>query len=73
MKNIILDVDGTLWDTTEVVAVAWNRAISEVGGTNAIITPSVLKREFGKSMDVIANNLFSDASERERELILQNE
>jgi phosphoglycolate phosphatase len=71
LKNIIFDVDGTLWDTTEVVAVAWNRAISEVGGTNTVITSSVLKREFGKPMDVIANNLFPDASERERELMLQ--
>lgn len=71
MKNIILDVDGTLWDTTEVVAKAWNRAISEVGGTAAIITPSVLKNEFGKPMDIIANNLFPDASEKERELILE--
>jgi phosphoglycolate phosphatase len=69
MKNIILDVDGTLWDTTEVVAKAWNRSISEVSGTAAIITPSVLKKEFGKPMNVIANNLFPDASESERELL----
>lgn len=71
MKNIILDVDGTLWDTTEVVAKAWNRAISEVGGTAASITSSVLKKEFGKPMDVIANNLFHDVSERKRELLLK--
>lgn len=71
MKNIILDVDGTLWDTTEVIAKAWNRAISEIGGTAAIITSSILKREFGKPMDEIANNLFFDASERNRELLLE--
>ncbi|MDF2614127.1 MAG: putative phosphatase [Clostridia bacterium] len=71
MKNIILDVDGTLWDTTEVVAEAWNKAISEVGGTAAVVTSSILKKEFGKPMDVIANNLFYDASEQKRELILE--
>jgi phosphoglycolate phosphatase len=71
MKNIILDVDGTLWDTTEVVAEAWNKAISEVGGTAAKITSSVLKKEFGKPMDVIANNLFHDANESKREMLLQ--
>ncbi len=71
MKNIILDVDGTLWDTTEVVAKAWNRATAEVGGTNAVITASVLKKEFGKTMDVIANNLFHDASAEKRALILK--
>jgi phosphoglycolate phosphatase len=70
MKNIILDVDGTLWDTTEVVAKAWNRAISEVGGTAAIITSTVLKSEFGKPMDMIANNLFHDVDEKTRELLL---
>lgn len=71
MKNIILDVDGTLWDTTEVIAKGWNRAISEIGGTSAIITPSILKREFGKPMDEIANSLFHDASEEKRELLLE--
>lgn len=71
MKNIIFDVDGTLWDTTAVVAKAWNRAVSEVGGTAAVISAAVLKREFGKTMDVIANNLFYDASEEKRALLLQ--
>lgn len=71
MKNIIFDVDGTLWDTTKIVAEAWNRAISEVGGTAAVITSAVLKKEFGKTMDVIANDLFYDADEEERELLLK--
>lgn len=71
MKNIIFDVDGTLWDTTEVVAEAWNRAISEVGGTAAFITASMLKKEFGKPMDKIADNLFNDASEEQRKLLLE--
>lgn len=70
MKNIILDVDGTLWDTTEVIAKAWNKAISEVGGTATIVTPSILKKEFGKPMDEIANSLFHDASEERRKLLL---
>jgi phosphoglycolate phosphatase len=71
MKNIIFDVDGTLWDTTEVVAKAWNKAVSEVGGIDINITGDMLKKEFGKPMDVIAKNLFPKASEKERELILQ--
>ena len=29
MKAIIFDVDGTLWDTTHVVAKAWNQAIKD--------------------------------------------
>lgn len=71
MKNIIFDVDGTLWDTTEVVAKAWNRAISEAGGIAAVITPSVLKKEFGKTMEIIADDLFYDASKEKRSLIMK--
>jgi phosphoglycolate phosphatase len=71
MQNIIFDVDGTLWDTTEVVAEAWNKAILEVGGTNAIITSSVLKKEFGKPMDKIAENLFFDVSVEKRMSLLE--
>jgi phosphoglycolate phosphatase len=71
MQSIIFDVDGTLWDSTGVVAKAWNRAVSEVGVTAANITSDVLKKEFGKTMDVIANNLFYNSNERERELLLQ--
>lgn len=71
MKKFILDVDGTLWDTTEVVARAWNEAIRVTGGTSAVITASILKKEFGKPMDVIANNLFHDADEKQREILLQ--
>lgn len=71
MKNIIFDVDGTLWNITEVVAKSWNKAISEVGGTAAVITSSVLQKEFGKTMDVIADNLFCDASKEKRALILE--
>jgi phosphoglycolate phosphatase len=71
MQNIIFDVDGTLWDSTEVVAKAWNRAILEVGGIDAIITSSVLKKEFGKTMEEIADDLFPDANEERRELILK--
>lgn len=60
-----------MWDTTEIVAKAWNRAISEAGGTDAVITSSILKKEFGKTMDVIADNLFYDASSENKKLILE--
>ncbi|WP_341456629.1 HAD family hydrolase [Clostridium oryzae] len=67
----MFDVDGTLWDTTEVVAKAWNKAIAEIGGTSTNVTSFMLKKEFGKTMDTIANNLFNDASEEKRNLIMQ--
>lgn len=71
MQDIIFDVDGTLWDNTEVVAKAWNKAIAEVGKSSAVVSSAVLKREFGKTMKVIADNLFSDVDEKTRELIME--
>lgn len=66
MKNIIFDVDGTLWDTTEVVIRAWNKAISEVGGTSARVTFDIIRKEFGKPVDKIAEDLFYDVNEEQR-------
>ncbi|MBO4678946.1 MAG: HAD family hydrolase [Lachnospiraceae bacterium] len=63
MKNLIFDIDGTLWDTTEVVATAWNKAVSErivPELADLHITADMLKKEFGKPMDVIADDLFGD-------------
>ena len=54
MKDIIFDVDGTLWDTTDVVAKAWNQAVASAGIEAKHITGEILKREFGKPMNVIA-------------------
>lgn len=71
MENIIFDVDGTLWDSTEVVAQAWNKAIAEVGGTKAVVNAAILKREFGKTMKVIADNLFPDADEVMKALLMK--
>lgn len=53
MDGIIFDVDGTLWDSTEVVAVAYNRAIRKNSDLPANVTAADLKRLFGKPMDVI--------------------
>lgn len=71
MKSIIFDVDGTLWDTTESVAKSWNRAVSEVGGAEPTITSDILKKEFGKPMNVIADNLFPNASPEQKEQLLE--
>ena len=71
MSNIIFDVDGTLWDSTAVVARAWSRAAAEEGKTAAVINAAVLKKEFGKTMKVIADNLFSDVDEASRTRLME--
>jgi len=62
---VIFDVDGTLWDTTDLVAIAWNKAVEEFGIKNAgPITGDILKREFGKPMNIIMDNLFPEEDEQ---------
>ncbi len=56
MDGIIFDVDGTLWDSTPTVAVAYNDAMKEFG-FDLRIDADRLKKEFGKPMDVIFQNL----------------
>lgn len=61
MKSMIFDVDGTLWDTTHVVAKAWNQAIKDCNiPHHEVITPDRLKQEFGKTMTAIAASVFCD-------------
>ncbi len=56
MDGIIFDVDGTLWDSTPTVAVSYNDAMEEFG-FDLQIDADRLKKEFGKPMDVIFQNL----------------
>ncbi len=63
---LLLDVDGTLWDSTPIVARAWNRAVHEVGYEEMNIHPDTLKGLFGKTMDDIAEALLPGASAKQR-------
>ncbi len=71
IDGIILDVDGTLWDSTEVVAKAWQKAIDKMQMKTVIdVTPDNLKMHFGKTMEVIAEEIFpEETKERQRELM----
>lgn len=66
LDGIIFDVDGTLWDSTETVAAAWNQAAEEFGGLNAHLSGVILKKQFGKPMNVIFKELFPSLSPKDR-------
>ena len=69
---VIFDVDGTLWDSTGLVAKAWNKAVAEFGIQDTQeITADILKREFGKPMNVIMDNLFPNESEETKAELLK--
>ena len=64
--GLILDVDGTLWDSTSIVADAWTKAVRENGCEDLTITADMLKQLFGKTMNVIADLLLPELSAEER-------
>lgn len=73
MRHFILDIDGTIWNTTGVVAGAWNKAVGESGIEelkNLHITAEMLQGEFGKPMNVIADDLFGDIDSVAKEQLL---
>lgn len=70
--GIILDIDGTIWNTTGIVAMAWNKAIEMVRMPAKKVNAQDLQQQFGKTMDVIAKNLWPNLDDRQREIVLAN-
>lgn len=68
--GIILDVDGTIWNTTGVVAKAWNKAIDENYPSTPHVTAEILQGQFGKTMEVIAANLFSNLEKKDQDILI---
>lgn len=67
---VILDVDGTLWDSTGIVARAWIKALREAGIEDVEVTSDRLKGLFGKTMDVIADELLPETEAEKRYQIM---
>ncbi len=67
----IFDVDGTLWDTTGIVAGSWTKVLDRLslrvaGG----LTPERLRQEFGKTPEVIAADLLPELSAAEQKTVI---
>lgn len=58
MDSIIFDVDGTLWDSTDIVAEAWNEVICKNSDRKPNITGDTLKSLFGRTLPEIAKVIF---------------
>lgn len=68
--SIIFDLDGTLWDSTDIVAGAWNCVIAEETDLNLRVTGGDLKNLFGRLLEDIAAVVFAEEpKERQLELI----
>ncbi len=64
---LIFDLDGTLWDSSEVVSESWNMVIEEVVGPGKGLSPAAIAANMGKTMDEIADTHFSYLSKEERD------
>lgn len=63
MKSVIFDVDGTIWDSTALVAVSWTKTCHDAGYDFDFITEERLKQEFGKVLEDIGRSMFKDLPE----------
>ena len=66
MDSIIFDVDGTLWDSTGIVADAWTDYLREIEHINMTVTVEKLKSLFGRPLPVIAEQIFPDRNKEEQ-------
>lgn len=66
MDSIIFDVDGTLWDSTDVVAKAWTDYLRQKEQIDLTITAGQLKTLFGKPLAEIAALVFPEYPENEQ-------
>ena len=55
MKSLIFDIDGTLWDSREIVALGYNDYLRQVGRPDLQVDAEYLKTLFGKTMTEIAD------------------
>ena len=60
MDSLIFDVDGTLWDSTPIVADAWTRYLRDEEGIDILVTADQLKGLFGRLLPDIAKVLLQD-------------
>lgn len=70
-KGIIFDMDGTLWDSAPEVVASWNEVIRQSDYQREPLTAEDMQSVMGKTMDVIADILFSDLPKEKRMELLE--
>ena len=70
--SIILDIDGTLWDSTPIVAAAWNEAVRANPHISLQFTAQDLKQLFGRPLPAIADLAFPSLPEQERYALIDD-
>ena len=70
-ESLIFDVDGTLWDSVDLVVRGWNLALEEAG-REPTCTPEGIRPLFGKTMDEIALAFLPDQGPEERRRLMNS-
>ena len=70
-KNLIFDIDGTLWDSRSIVAKGYNYVLEKEGLNHLFVTVEDLRKLFGKVMSEIADIVFATLPEAERYPLLE--
>ena len=71
MKALIFDIDGTLWDSRELVAQGYNDYLCQIGRPDLQVNAEQLKSLFGKTMAEIADIIFADIEKPRRYDVMQ--
>jgi phosphoglycolate phosphatase len=64
--SIIFDLDGTLWDSTANVALAWQAAIAQVDYIDEMMTVDRVRSITGMTYDAIFDKLFPNLTDQQR-------
>ncbi len=65
--SLIFDLDGTLWDSTQTIADAWNEASSQFNFVDLHLTRQDIRNIAGMPYDEIYQKLFPDLNLEQRE------
>ena len=70
MKAVLFDLDGTLWDTSEQVSIAWNKVFEDENLSRRIDIDE-LKGYMGRTIDDIAAAIFPDLIGEQKSKIMR--
>lgn len=68
--SMIFDLDGTLWDSTEISAKIWTQVVSKYPEVKDIITADKLRSLFGRPLKEIGIALFQSVNEQRAEELI---
>ena len=71
IDGIVFDLDGTLWDSTQVVSDSWGKTLRERFGADRWPDRNAVRSIMGMTADGIAAKLFSEYEERAVEICTQ--